>query len=401
MKQAILIFLLFTCAISQAQVNLVLNPSLERYDTCPTMLDQISYAHYWTSLDTAWRPPDWAHDLSGVPEYCNACNIGGIVGVPSSGMYYTNYPHTGNGMAQVMMLNGASDAIVAYKRDYLQGHLRVPLIAGQLYCVSFYVVREEGSTDAISNIGAYLDDGTIDTTHFPQMPQTQATPQILGASILVDTLNWTKIEGSFTATGTERLITIGNFSDLAHTTYLSPLMGAYTWYLVDDISVMRSDAIAKAGPDRIITTTHDTVMVGDTLDSYLPTYWYAGGRLVDSNKGGFMIHVDTTTTFIVSLDVCGHVTYDTMTIAVSTEMSAHGPNLNNVTVFPNPASTELIIEHANGSEVVVYDVVGREVKRVHISQEREVMDVSGLVSGVYVVTISKDGEKRNVRVVKE
>jgi hypothetical protein len=70
-------------------------------------------------------------------------------------------------------------------------------------------------------------------------------------------------------------------------------------------------------------------------------------------------------------------------------------------MYPNPTSTELTVEHASGAEVVVYDVVGREVKRVQIMRERETIDVSGLVSGVYVVQINKDGEKRNLRVVKE
>jgi hypothetical protein len=233
------------------------------------------------------------------------------------------------------------------------------------------------------------------------MPQTHVTPQILASSIITDVVNWTKVQGSFVANGTEKLITIGNFSDLAHTTYRMPLVGGYTWYLVDDISVMRSDAIAKAGPDRIITSSHDTVMVGDTLDSYLPTYWYAGGRLVDSNKGGFMIHVDTTTTFVVSLDVCGHITYDTMIIAANTEMNARGLSLSNVTVFPNPASNELTIEHASGAEVVVYDVVGREMLHMRCQNERDVVDISTLTNGVYIFQINKTGEKRNVRVVKE
>jgi hypothetical protein len=88
-------------------------------------------------------------------------------------------------------------------------------------------------------------------------------------------------------------------------------------------------------------------------------------------------------------------------ITLSDPEAISGTAWASVTIYPNPASTELTVEHANGSELVVYDVVGREVKRAQITREREVMDVSGLVSGVYVVQISKDGEKRNVRVVKE
>ena len=82
-------------------------------------------------------------------------------------------------------------------------------------------------------------------------------------------------------------------------------------------------------------------------------------------------------------------------------LSSNVVSLPNVQIYPNPASTELTIEHANGAEVVIYDVVGRAVKRVQINGERQVMDISILANGVYVLQISKDGEKRNVRVVKE
>ena len=97
------------------------------------------------------------------------------------------------------------------KRDYLQGHFSSVLTPGQSYCVTFYVVQEDISTYAINKIGAYIDDGTIDTTHNTGLIQKQFTPQILETTVITDTSYWTKIQGSFIATGTEKYMTIGNF----------------------------------------------------------------------------------------------------------------------------------------------------------------------------------------------
>lgn len=412
MKRIITILLLLTCAFAKAQVNLVMNSGLETFTACPTYGDNIKFANHWMSLDSSWNPPDWAHDLNGVPEYCNICSSGPF-GVPSTGVYYSHYPHSGNGMAQVQMFFNDADTTVEYKRDYLQSHLAGTLTAGQSYCVSFFVSLEHGSLWAINNIGAYLDNGTIDTTHKPDLIQTQYIPQILETSIIYDTLNWVKVQGSFIANGTERLITIGNFTDKRHMLY-APAPGkdttgaylgdSYSWYLVDDVSVMRSDAVANAGPDRIITSSHDTVLVGDTTDSYLPTYWYAGGVLVDSNKGGFMIHVDTNTTFVVSLDVCGHVTYDTMVIAVHAEqVNSTIRQFDNVAISPNPAMNEIIVQHASSAVLVLYDVMGREVFRAFVTSDKQVVDIEKIPRGIYVAQVMDllTGEKRVMRILKE
>lgn len=411
MKYVLIIALLFTCAPSRAQVNLVMNSSLEQYDSCPFRNDEIKFAAHWNSLDSGWSPPDWTHDLEGVPEYCNACAFRTPYGVPSTGLWYYQYPHTGSGMAQVEMFFNDADTTVEYKRDYLQGHLRNTLTAGQSYCVTFWVSLEHASEFAINNIGAYLDNGTIDTTHKPDLIQTQFTPQVLATSVISDTLNWVKIEGSFIANGTERLITIGNFTDKYHTTYVPApgkdttgtyLGDSYSWYLVDDISVIKSSAVASAGPDRTITSPHDTVMVGDTSDNYLPCYWYVSGVVVDSNKGGFMIHVDTTTTFVMALDVCGHITYDTAVVVASYELENIQTKFLNAEVYPNPAATELTVAQAAGAQLSIYDVLGREIYRANIVSDKQQLDISPLTDGIYTVAIiSRDGERKKIKLIKK
>ena len=236
------LILLTICAfpfVGSAQINLVRNPSLEQYARCPNITDGIKYANFWSSIsDTIFSATDSLGDGFCTPEYCNTCCISGSISVPNSATYY-HYPRTGNGMAQVQMYYTEVDTAEHYKRDYLQGRLKSVLIPGKQYGVSFYVTLEQVSAYAIDHIGAFLDDGTIDTTTNCGHPQTTHIPQVHSTGIINDTLNWVKIEGTFTATGIEKFITIGNFFDLAHTDTLrvhfplGTLMhnDKLTWYL--------------------------------------------------------------------------------------------------------------------------------------------------------------------------
>ena len=142
--------------------------------------------------------------------------------------------------------------------------------------------------------------------------------------MITDTINWHKIQGSFTATGTERFITIGDFFDSTHTSYT-----IWRWdssyeqasYLIDDVSVIAFDDSANAGPDKIVTSISDSVWIGDST-GYLPCYWYGSTigssvwRLIDSNTAGFKVMPDSTTKYVMQLDVCGNITTDTAVIWV-------------------------------------------------------------------------------------
>ncbi len=410
MKRLIVFVFLFTCAFSNAQVNLVRNPSFEQYSPCPDYIDEIKYSNFWMSIDTIWSPPDWTHPIFGVPEYCHACATYPEVTVPTS-MYFYQYPHSGSGFAHVQMFfNGPANDPQA--RDYLQGHLSNLLVAGQSYCVSFYTNLTESSVYAINKIGAYLDDGTIDTTHNPGYTQTHCIPQVASLFVVSDTMNWVKVQGSFIANGTERLITIGNFTDWAHSIVMPAPgrdttglvfghIGAYAWYLVDDVCVMRSDATINAGADRVLTGT-DSVTIGDTLDSYLPTYWYANGSLIDSNTAWLRVRPDTTTMYVVELSRCGgdNIT-DTVWVYVGALFS-NTPVYNTaaITLFPNPANGLLTVDGAAHGEVTITDMVGREVLHTTIVTAHESIDISGIARGVYMAqVVLPDGGRMCVRVV--
>ena len=74
------------------------------------------------------------------------------------------------------------------------------------------MVRTEAYGYAHNKIGAYLDDGSINALPLPPGSEVNTVvPQVYTDSIIRDTLHWVKISGSFTASGTETHISIGNF----------------------------------------------------------------------------------------------------------------------------------------------------------------------------------------------
>ena len=401
MKYLLTVISLFTCAALSAQVNLVKNPSLEQHTFCPNAWEEIRAAVNWSPIDTVSNPP------MCTPEYCNTCGTG-LPSIPYGGYYY-QYPRTGAGMAQLQIFY--DERILPppfnYYRDYLQGRLYQPLIAGKQYCVTFYTVLEETSDYAIGSIGAYLDNGSIDNTDSIgcAAPQTAHTPQIENTSLIYDTLNWTKIEGTFTATGVERFITIGNFKDKVHTVY-TPYLGlsggGYSYYLIDDVSVIASDAIAYAGHDTAIGFG-DSVYIG-MHDEAMPCTWTKQGSATVIHDGaGMWVKPTATTKYIVKQTLCGVISYDTVTITVWPQ------SVNNLTgssfakVFPNPASNVLHID--NLKETATYQIVniiGVPVQQGALLPGNNDVFITNIPTGIYLLVLTNtNGVKTIIRLVKE
>ncbi len=384
MIKKIMSVLLFTCAFAavKAQVNFVRNGGFEKYSQCPLSLDQIKFANFWSPLDTASIIPVCA------PEYCNECGASGVMGIPTS-FYYFQYCRSGKGMAMVGMYSDESGA-TWYQRDYLQGKFYRTLTTGKTYCVTFYVVLAELSKYACNNIGAYIDNGAINVGQDSAgctMAQTAFTPQILETSVIADTLNWIKIQGSFTASGNEKFITIGNFFDKDHTTAIdlgvNDLMAIY---VIDDVSVIESNAVANAGPDKMIGVG-DSVWIG-TSEEGMPCTWYKSGSSTPIGySGGMWVKPTATTTYVVEMDLCGHVTRDSAKVLVFPAGLSTALKVTEPMVWPNPASNELNIEHAPGCDVQLYDALGRLVQSAHIISENEQMQIGALPAGIYSLHI--------------
>ncbi len=407
MRQLLILPLFFLPVLAKAQVNLVRNGSFEQYSSCPNGIDQIKKAIFWQTTDSL------PFTSSCSPEYCNTCAnaVTSGVSVPSNGIYY-HYPRSGNGMVQANMYFDSSYFGETAQRNYTQGHLYGSLIAGKNYCITFYVTLAQASAYANNHIGAYLDNGKIDSAKNATicgLPQVTIYPQAVTTTIINDTLNWVKIQGSFIADGSEKIITLGNFFDAAHTdtTQLHyPISsGEFSYYLIDDVSVIESSSVADAGPDAVtgVGVMHH---IG-TYEEGMPCTWYAYGDTTPIGYGGG-INVTPVATgtykYVIKLDLCGNITYDTMTLTVwPAGLNYPYPQVDKLRMYPNPASNLLTVENANNCEIAIFDVVGKHFLHAGIASDKEVIDISALPIGIYMVQLIDYETKEKVvrQVLKE
>ncbi|MGQ0828227.1 MAG: T9SS type A sorting domain-containing protein [Bacteroidota bacterium] len=220
MKRIVYIIILFS--IEAGAQNLVPNPSFEIYTSCPTNYGQVSLAVPWVN------PSSLAS-----PDYFNSC--GSLsVNVPKNQAGY-QYARTGSAYTFVSVYATNSDY-----REYIQVLLADTLKVGEEYCVKFYVSTSDEFTYGADGIGVYFSDTAVSSIS-DVLP---FTPQISNptGNIITDTMNWTKISGSFTASGGEKYITIGNFKDKINTNVSiinsSAANGNFAGFYIDDISVM-------------------------------------------------------------------------------------------------------------------------------------------------------------------
>ena len=199
--------------------NLVPNPSFETYTACPSTTNQVPFASPWFSPS------------SGSPDYFNSCTTSSFCDVPNN-FFGVQNARTGN--AYVHCVTYPSSLPL---REYVTAQLSSQLVAGQVYDVSFYVSLQDNSYRASNNIGAYISTTAPITATSLELP---FVPQINETNIINDDVNWTLINGTYTASGGEEYITIGNFyNDVSTSTAINPGgIGMYaTFYLIDDVCI--------------------------------------------------------------------------------------------------------------------------------------------------------------------
>jgi Secretion system C-terminal sorting domain len=391
------------CLQGQAQVNFVKNCSFERYDTCPYYINGINWCKDWSMPGDSTTVSDYC------PEYFNICGNKfpeHITHVPDNVAFY-NYPHSEMGMAGGHFYYDKTPpgpptaGLLPFNyRDYFVGRLHRNLILGKSYCVSFWVIMAEASGVAHNRIGAYLDDGSINIVDTLGQEIVHIKPQVFSNLIISDTLHWTKIEGVVTANGIEKYISIGNFfpndSVATMVTNYRFLGTQYSYYLIDDVSVIPIDLDADAGKDSHAEPGKSVQIgrIGDTTALGLDCKWYSKGLLIDSGAvisvNGAAI-VGTVDTYVVVQTICGLIKTDTVTVTtVPLGMKIRDIN-KPFTVYPNPSNGNLTIETTSFPEMTqakVFDLLGRLVhqQKLLFSDNKAILNTS-LSKGIYILEL--------------
>lgn len=311
----------------QCGMNLVPNPSFERYTNCSSMISQFDFASPW------FTPTDATTDL-----YSQCAGPWSFMNTPTN-LVGVQTPLTGQAYAGAVVWSvyglNTNNTYRDY-REYMEVPLLSPLFNGQRYQVSFYVSRADNYRYAIAELGACITPGPLITNGFYR--NFNVVPQVENPStnLLASTNSWMLVQGTFIANGGESYLTIGNFRTDANTTCATNNPGGpwpdYAYYLFDDVSVvMLCDPL-----------TNKTVQCGQ------PWVWDFNDQMVLDNCSGLNVTVTSTTNMpsycpdVIQrewtlTDACGNTNVLTQTVTI---VDTNPPTLlcaGGVNLAPNPS----------------------------------------------------------------
>ncbi|MBL0328444.1 MAG: T9SS type A sorting domain-containing protein [Bacteroidetes bacterium] len=215
MKNLLLFFLLlFKIGVAQ---NLVLNGDFEDYYGCPTNISQLDSSEFWIT------------PTLGTSDYFNQCNLS-TVNVPYTfGGYQQAY--SGVGFAGIFVWNNGFS--YSY-REYIEVPLSTSLSAGVTYNFDMKINLSNACVSSTYDIGAYFSDtivsGVANNVNLPFVPQINNV-----AGNFPDSLNWISVTATYTASGGESFLIIGNFKNNPNTYVTDSLTTTPIYVFIDDV----------------------------------------------------------------------------------------------------------------------------------------------------------------------
>lgn len=217
MKWITICLMLLSSITTDAQVNLVPNPSFEDTVSCPNATNQVGKAIGW-------------HPSRNSPDYFNACDwINGQLGVPNNTAGY-QFARSGDAYCGLIayMRNDPN-----YREDFTCALLN-PLTIGIKYNVSFYSSWSGKYRLACNKLGVLFS--TINYNAVNNAPLSNYC-QFYSDSIIVDSVGWVLLQGTFIADSNYSFLTIGNFFDSSQVDTIYPIPSSIAYYYIDDVSV--------------------------------------------------------------------------------------------------------------------------------------------------------------------
>ncbi len=286
--------------LSATGQNLVPNPSFEEMNNCPSTLSVLR------AIGDTTPVKHWYAANGGSTDYFHSCanpaNNGAQVGVPVN---FPGHQEARTGEAYVgghIFLYQAPPYPYREYREYIQARLVTPLIAGHEYFVRFWVARSKHYVNyAIDHFGAHFspfpflggNGGVISN-----VPVHVGNPS---GNFLTDNSGaWTSISGTFTATGGEEYIIIGNFLFAQNQQYQIGSGSTHSaYYYIDDVCVYDMTDI---------TSVHDTVICDQEIrltyngDERFPNHVWSTGDSVRT-----LTITEPGTYWVRSYEDCGWV----------------------------------------------------------------------------------------------
>ncbi|MEO6832680.1 MAG: T9SS type A sorting domain-containing protein, partial [Chitinophagaceae bacterium] len=183
----------------------------------------------------------------------------------------------------------------------------------------------------------------------------------------------------------------------------------FTWYLVDDVSVIESSTIADAGSDTHVGAG-DSVYIGRPKEVGLECSWVKLGTSVVIGTGaGIWVKPSVTTSYVVTQTLCGTVTKDTVRVEVwPAGVNSVNGQTQSFGIMPNPNNGvfELVqsVPNDEPASVTVVNAVGQRVfaTEVVFKAGKSSLNMRDFPAGMYYLSLkTKGGYQWNMRFVKQ
>ena len=196
------------------QTNLVVNPDIEIYDTCPDNQGQISRANGW-----------WQFGVGSTTDYFNKCSSNSTVTIPSYWGY--QLAESGNGYmhASILGVKKPKDFMIYWNeidgyqqsREPIAGTFTSPLRPVP-HKIEFYISKSsaQNSYDVFTNAFDLLlryDDEDVYKPVSPFINLEDVIQIYKGDTVISDTMHWMKLSTCFLPKGGERFFAVGAFRD--------------------------------------------------------------------------------------------------------------------------------------------------------------------------------------------
>lgn len=231
------------CLNTQAQENLVLNPSFE---------DTASMTDGWPYLITSnwWNPNGYSTDYFS--PYCEElCCGGGAVLCPDEITYLGIQPaQHGTSYLGLVVYESTSEG-----KDYAEGLLSEPLQQSESYCIGIWISLADSSALKSCDFQvSFTTESIQDGQALNLMLQNGVSFDISE----IDTASWTYFEGSYTALGGEQYIYLGSNTPNSELTCVEQVADTWLWntsyILVDNVSV-KATKLCEVSAEEILETS--------------------------------------------------------------------------------------------------------------------------------------------------
>jgi type IX secretion system substrate protein len=383
LNKRVAIFCIFALSITNCYTqNLILNGSFEDLN-----ITKIGFEQAEPFIAAGNRSPDLFIPF-GSPNYFAS---------DDTNAYGYQYPQHGQNYSGSAFYWNSSSSLENFYREPIIAKTNSLLINGVQYCFSFYISLADTFNCGINRIDAYFSSTPHDPTLASAPYMVYNEPQWMAdtSQFYTDKLNWTRITGSYIATGGENYITIGNLHlDNITDTLCNGSMADYpnaqgAYYYMDNFSLEEIKPV-QAGNNKNITVGNSTV-IGNNSDSASTYTWSPNYFIDDTNAVNPTVNPPQTTTYYVTKTQCSVTTTDSVTVFVNPVGVSEYYNNTNFNLYPNPNNGVFNFNYnlkSNG-ELIIVSLMGQELKTIPLSANKNLisLNISNYASGIYTYKI--------------